>query len=351
MNLQFYKLNDDQENENNNSIKSGYTFLVGIGFLPDDPVQREIKNLRRHSILISVSLIFIMIITSVTRNHYDSLFRFSGFFSSSVFTSIAHMLVVAIAFGIVILFYTNVMNKKVRLKRQTNQSIRVSFVDILFYVLIFLGAVCLSKIVTYAFTHLLEFFHIFPKSHITVLPKTVLEIILYIFSWCIVPCIFEELFFRGVLLTALRKFGNIFALLISSILYALYRGNIAAFPEFFLISFVMGFLAIETNSLLFPGIMRIVTGVISKLFELPGFKEINLNKIVSYTFIFVLIGISIISLYLLGQRQSFCTTTPAKNCSALNMKSKQLIFFTSNSMLLLFIVALMQFITSVELIF
>lgn len=68
-------------------------------------------------------------------------------------------------------------------------------------------------------------------------------------STCVIAPIFEELLFRGLILQTLRRHGNVFAIVVTSLLFALMHGNIPqAVPVFFL-SLVLCFAVIKTESL------------------------------------------------------------------------------------------------------
>ena len=73
--------------------------------------------------------------------------------------------------------------------------------------------------------------------------------LILLISTCIIAPIFEELLFRGLILQTLRRYGNVFAIIVTSLLFALMHGNIPqAVPVFFL-SVVICFAVIKTGSL------------------------------------------------------------------------------------------------------
>lgn len=78
-----------------------------------------------------------------------------------------------------------------------------------------------------------------------------IEILVCFISTAVVPAFTEEFVFRGVILSNLRKYGDAFAVLASSLLFGLMHGNFVQIPFAFVIGLVLGFATVYTNSI-FP---------------------------------------------------------------------------------------------------
>lgn len=65
---------------------------------------------------------------------------------------------------------------------------------------------------------------------------------------CIVPAVLEEFFFRGVFLKALLKGGDIFAVVFSALMFAVFHNNIDNFLWPFFAGLIYGFMAITFRS-------------------------------------------------------------------------------------------------------
>lgn len=76
------------------------------------------------------------------------------------------------------------------------------------------------------------------------------EIIVYILSVAVVPAFSEEILFRGVILSALRKYGDAFAVFVSAFFFGLFHGNFIQFPFAFIIGLVQAWTVVYTNSML-----------------------------------------------------------------------------------------------------
>ncbi len=82
-------------------------------------------------------------------------------------------------------------------------------------------------------------------------------------SVAIVPALAEEFMFRGVILTILRKYGDTFAIFISSLLFGLLHGNFVQTPFAFVVGLVLGFITVYTGSMLPSMIIHCLNNSIS----------------------------------------------------------------------------------------
>ena len=72
----------------------------------------------------------------------------------------------------------------------------------------------------------------------------------YLLYAVIVAPIVEETLFRGLILRSLQHFGNLFAIIVSSLLFGLWHGNLEQAIPIVLSSFLFGIIAIRSNSLI-----------------------------------------------------------------------------------------------------
>ena len=60
-----------------------------------------------------------------------------------------------------------------------------------------------------------------------------------VLSACIIAPIMEELLFRGLILQTLKRYGNVFAILVTSLLFALLHGNLPPSVPVFALSMMI----------------------------------------------------------------------------------------------------------------
>lgn len=136
--------------------------------------------------------------------------------------------------------------------------------------------------------------------------NTVSEYILYFIAVAIVPAITEEFAFRGVILTALRKYGDVFAIVSSSILFGFMHGNLVQIPFAFLGGIVLGYIRVYTNSMLPSMLLHFINNSISVILDILN-KNIDTNtmNLIYVIFTIVTLLLAIISIiYLASNRQN-----------------------------------------------
>ena len=87
-------------------------------------------------------------------------------------------------------------------------------------------------------------------------PKTGVGIFIHFFAYVISPSILEEFLCRYLMLNALRKYGDGFAITVSSVFFGLLHGNVSHFFFATAIGFFLAYYAIQTKSIWFPIILH-----------------------------------------------------------------------------------------------
>lgn len=104
----------------------------------------------------------------------------------------------------------------------------------------------------------------------SVVPNTPLALVLNIIEIAVIPPLVEELAFRGVILSQLRKYGNGLAVFGSALLFAFYHGNFLQFTFTFFVGLILGFIMIRTNNLWIPIIIHALNNGLSLFFSLAA---------------------------------------------------------------------------------
>ncbi len=81
-------------------------------------------------------------------------------------------------------------------------------------------------------------------------PTGIFGFALAFISTVIVPALAEEFACRGMMLGLLRKYGDAFAIMASSLLFGLMHGNFEQMPFAFLVGLVLGFVTVKSGSIL-----------------------------------------------------------------------------------------------------
>jgi len=112
------------------------------------------------------------------------------------------------------------------------------------------GACLLANYATYYFSAFFQaVFHLEFTAPEFPLPGDPLGLTVYVVRLALVPALFEEFAVRGVVMQPLRKYGDRFAILMSSLVFALMHGNMVQIPFAFIAGLFIGYAVIKTGSL------------------------------------------------------------------------------------------------------
>lgn len=162
--------------------------------------------------------------------------------------------------------------------------------------------------------------------------------VLLILYMCILGPVCEEILFRGILLKKLEPFGKMSAILISSILFALFHMNLVQLPGPLLIGLILGYITVESKSI-YPSILIHILN--NTLRGLPGLfmtEEASVQNLLLtfYSLGIFAAGIVGIILFLLQYGRKFTNLGRWENLSRFSVGSKVLrLFMTVGSVLYL----------------
>ena len=127
--------------------------------------------------------------------------------------------------------------------------------------------------------------------------------LLSIFSSTVIPAFSEELFFRGLILGRLKKYGNIFAVLISSLLFSLYH---AAMPQMiftFIMGLALGLIMIRIQNIWAVMLIHALTNGIDLLNSyLSSAFGYTIGIVVRYSIITFFVLLGILCIFLLAKK-------------------------------------------------
>ena len=81
-------------------------------------------------------------------------------------------------------------------------------------------------------------------------PQNSSDVLLMTLFLCIIPSVVEELMLRGMVLTALRKKGYWFSILVSTVLFVLLHGDVYSVMGHIILGFATAFVVLNTNSVI-----------------------------------------------------------------------------------------------------
>lgn len=140
----------------------------------------------------------------------------------------------------------------------------------------------------------------------SVLPIAKLDTMVgYGLLFAIIFVILQEILFRGIILTSIRQFGDGFAIIATSLLFAVWAGGAGDFISYFFVSLPLCYFAIRSGSVLTAIISRVFYQIVIFLISLSaGILESSLSEVI------ILLTIILFSLF-----AAYCFTVFVKNDS------------------------------------
>lgn len=114
-----------------------------------------------------------------------------------------------------------------------------------------------------------------------------------IFSFCIIPAITEEFFFRGILLSEYADDSPVAAVLLSTLAFAASHFNLTQLPAYLLSGLLLAFSIRVTHSLLTPILLHCAVNLFN-VFLLPYLWQVTLAPLGVLFTVFILVGLILI---------------------------------------------------------
>lgn len=139
-------------------------------------------------------------------------------------------------------------------------------------------------------------------------PETAIGLVLYFINLVVAPAFIEEIIFRGIIMQSLRRFGDIFALVASALIFGIFHLNLIQMPYAFILGLCIGYFVMRTGSLWVGVITHFINNAAAVLFEifiydLPEETQIIVN--LAYNLISVILAVIALALLLMKYKDMF----------------------------------------------
>ena len=133
--------------------------------------------------------------------------------------------------------------------------------------LVGLGMGVLASYATYFLQLVLEYFGIGITMPEYENPVTVTGMILNVICVVVLPAFIEEIIFRGIVMQSLRRFGDIFALVASSLMFGIFHLNLVQMPYAFIMGLCIGYIVMRSGSIWVGILIHFVNNGVAVAFE------------------------------------------------------------------------------------
>jgi len=197
-----------------------------------------------------------------------------------------------------------------------------------------------ANIATSTASQIFNFFNYevsYPES-----PEGVFGFLLCMISTVAVPALVEEFACRGILLGALRKFGDGFAIITTSILFGIMHGNFEQMPFAFLVGLALGFATVKSGSIWVAVAIHAFNNFISVFcdYALADFSQQQKNIFIMVLFIILMLSGIVALLFQKQNGEEFYSIKASETVCTEKQKYKW--FFASATIIIFIILCLIE---------
>lgn len=130
-----------------------------------------------------------------------------------------------------------------------------------------IGFCLFSSVATDAAASFFEFFNYNPPEVTFESANGFFGVVLTFISCAVMPALAEEFAMRGIVLGSMRKFGDGFAIIVSSLIFGFMHASVYQIPFAFLDGILLGYIVIKTSSIWPAVIIHFLNNAISVIFD------------------------------------------------------------------------------------
>lgn len=197
-------------------------------------------------------------------------------------------------------------------KNKKENKINIKAMDIVSWVLMALP-------VMYSCTYLVEM--LMDKMNINptmiesalVFENSLIGRILFFIEIAILPAIFEELLFRKVMLNGAKKYGTIFAILFTAVMFGMIHMNVPQAVNAMFMGIIFAYITIKTGTILPGMILHCINNGLAALLMMNESNIVTTN-VINYVYIgLVVLGTIVLAIKLFTNRKSFILEKEVKH--------------------------------------
>ncbi len=308
--------NFDLNNETFNEERINQ-FIPKVPYGLNEKLYNERREIKKISRLSGVSFIFLLLFTSFVGNFLPIIFVICGFslektneilsnpYVLQLLQIVVSVIVFVFPFTLFFKFGRYKISKIINFDMPKGKNWFA-------FILIGIGFCAFANIAVSIGSFIFESFGINYDVDFGENPTGVFGVILTVISTAVIPPLVEEFACRGVLLGALRKFGDGFAILVSAIMFGIMHGNFQQMPFTFLIGVFLGFVTVKCNSI-WPAILIHAYNNLSAVVFDYAFADVSiyLQNIIYTFYLTVCLLLGVVGLILLRKEKDIFKINPA----------------------------------------
>lgn len=165
-------------------------------------------------------------------------------------------------------------------------------------------------------------------------PEGVFGFLLTFIATAIVPALVEEFACRGIVLGLLKKQGESFAIITSSIVFGIMHGNFEQIPFAVMVGLILGYIYVKTESIWICVLVHGINNAVSVIFSyLENIASVNVQNVLYVAYLVITLLAAIFGVLLLAKNKTEDFTIK-KEKTPHTEKQKYTWFFTSWAIIL-----------------
>lgn len=156
------------------------------------------------------------------------------------------------------------------------------------------------------------------------IPKERIYLILFFSYTCVIAPVFEEIIFRGFILNNMRKFGNITAIIITSVFFSMFHFNLVQLVNPILMGIILSFIAIKSESIIPSIIVHMFNNIMAMITTVISYTD-SQAIILIWSSLYYLLGISALFYFILKYGGDFLQSIKEQNTL---LKVRKKIFYS-----------------------
>lgn len=209
--------------------------------------------------------------------------------------------------GDIIAIVIAILITKVKLTRDIFTKSKVPKEFILLGAVSCIGMGIISQIIYTMYSTILKYKGITIPEPDFSFPTQRIFLILFLIYVCLLGPMLEEIIFRGFILRSMQRYGNLTAIIVSSILFSMFHLNLVQFINPVLVGMLLAFIAIKSESIFPSMIAHIFNNTITFAAAAVSLLKIPMIQVV-FTLIYLIAGAAAFVLFITRYGSMFIET-------------------------------------------
>lgn len=344
-------------NSHSNSEENSYTYINGLGFLPDSPQQKERKHLVICYNVLLLSILLLYFLRAVLPWPIIRLLALIGFDiainpmtqligMSPIAVEVCNLLVYILSMLISAWMICSLLRQPFRFRKVFSVPVKGTT---RYTVPLVIGVSIVAQVLTNLFNNVMRLGGIVLSQPKETIPTAMFPFFLYVIGATLVPAILEEFLFHGIILRALRRFGDLIAIAVSTILFTMVQQTLDNMFYSFIMGLSLGYFTLKSGSVFAPAVGNFAIRGLNLFVVIASYNASTVGMFFLYSIYFVLFAISVFMFcrFIIKDKDAFQVSSQD---TFLTNRAKMRYFFSNFAFWVVVAVSFFEIIKSIQII-